>query len=55
MKSIYHGKAGANKKMRGKLSVELYCRCCMMFNWKWRERMKEAKQEIRRNQNGTID
>ncbi len=52
MKSIYHGQAGANSKLRGKRTHLLSCRCCMLFNPKWAERMKEAKTEIRRNQNG---
>lgn len=47
MKSIHHGKAGANKKMRGKLSATLSCRCCDMYNWKWSERIKEANKEIK--------
>jgi hypothetical protein len=52
MKSIHHGKAGANSKLRGKKTAVLSCRCCMLFNPKWDERMKEAKLEIRRKQNG---
>jgi hypothetical protein len=46
VKSIHHGKAGANVKMRGKLTQLLSCRCCQMQNWKWRERVREAKAEI---------
>jgi hypothetical protein len=55
MKSIYHGKAGANSKLRGKKQKLLSCRCCVLFNPRWDERMKEAKIEIRRNQNGNVD
>ena len=47
MKSIHHGTAGANKKMRGKMSATLSCGCCVMFNFKQRERHKEAVREIK--------
>lgn len=46
MKSIHHGKAAANLKLRGKLTQKLICGCCVMRNFKWQERMKEAKSEI---------
>ena len=47
MKSIHHGKAGANAKLKGKLSKDLSCGCCTMHNFKWQERIKEAKKEIK--------
>ena len=47
MKSIHHGKSGANRKLHGKLSLSLPCKCCEMINWKWSERIKEANKEIR--------
>lgn len=46
MKSIHHGTAGANNKLRGKKSCGLSCGCCVMYNWKWDERLKEANEEI---------
>ena len=49
MKSIHHGKAGANGKLRGKLTKCLSCGCCDLQNWKWRERLKEANREIKEN------
>ena len=52
MKSIHHGKAGANAKLRGRKTAMLTCRCCMLQNFKHDERVKEAKTEIRRYQNG---
>ena len=47
MKSIHHGKAGANAKLKGKLTKSLSCGCCCMQNFKWQERLKEAKKEIK--------
>lgn len=47
MRSVHHGKAGANAKLRGKLTRLLQCGCCLMKNWKWSERLKEAASEIR--------
>lgn len=47
MKSIRHGTAAANSKLRGKRTRLLSCRCCMLFNPKWEERVKEANKEIR--------
>jgi hypothetical protein len=47
MKSIHHGKAGANAKLKGKLSKSLSCGCCFMQNFKWQEKIKEAKREIK--------
>jgi len=47
MKSIYHGTAAANSKLRGKKTKRLSCGCCDLFNPKWDERIKEAKKEIR--------
>jgi len=47
MKSIYHGTAGANAKLKGKKFKLLSCGCCVLFNLKWEERMKEAKKEIK--------
>jgi hypothetical protein len=48
MKSIRHGKAAANSKLRGKLTRLLSCGCCVLFNAKWSERVKEAKKEIKK-------
>lgn len=47
MKSIHHGKAGANAKLKGKLSKDLSCGCCTMQNFKWQEKVKEAKKEMK--------
>jgi hypothetical protein len=52
MKSIHHSKAGANAKLKGRKTAQLTCRCCMLINFKHEERVKEAKTEIRRYQNG---
>lgn len=49
MKSLHHGTAAANAKLRGKLTHGLSCRCCELQNWKWRERLKEADLEIVRS------
>lgn len=46
MKSIHHGTAGANAKLRGKLQRMLSCGCCVMQNFRPRERWKEAQKEI---------
>jgi hypothetical protein len=47
MKSIYHGKVAANAKLRGKKFKLLSCKCCALFNPKWKERVKEANKEIK--------
>ncbi len=47
MKSIHHGKAGANAKLKGKRTAQLSCGCCVLQNFKWGEKIKEAKKEIR--------
>ncbi len=52
MKSIHHGKAAANSKLRGRKTAMLTCRCCMLIKFKHEERVKEAKTDIRRYQNG---
>ena len=44
MKSVPQG--AGNSKLRGKLSRSMSCGCCVMENWKWRERVKEANKEI---------
>jgi hypothetical protein len=46
MKSIHHGTAGANAKLRGKREHLLSCGCCVLRNFSDNERWKEAKQEI---------
>lgn len=48
MKSIHHGNAAANLKLKGKLEKLLPCKCCVMQNWKWRERVREAIKEMRK-------
>ena len=48
MKSIYHGTAGANAKLNGKQTKRLSCGCCVMTNFKWQTRLKEANTEIKR-------
>lgn len=48
MKSIYHGTAAANCKLRGKKYKLLSCRCCSLFNPTVEVREKEADNEIRR-------
>ena len=52
MKSIHHGKAASNSKLNGRKTAQLTCRCCMLINFKHEERVKEAKNLIRRYQNG---
>jgi hypothetical protein len=47
MKSIYHGTAAANAKLKGKKYKLLSCKCCALFNLKWEERVKEANKEIK--------
>ena len=47
MKSIYHGTAGANAKLRGKKTCVLSCQCCVLMNIKDAERIKEANKEIK--------
>ena len=47
MKSIHHGKAGANAKLRGKRQLLLSCGCCVLQNFKWKERWKNAEREIK--------
>lgn len=46
MKSIYHGTAGANAKLRGKKTCVLSCQCCVLMNIKDAERDKEADRDI---------
>ena len=46
MKSIYHGTAGANAKLRGKKTCVLSCQCCVLMNIKESERDKEADRDI---------
>lgn len=48
MKSIYHGTAAANSKLRGKKYKLLSCRCCSLINIKVEVREKEADNDIRR-------
>jgi hypothetical protein len=55
MKSIYHGTAAANAKLNGKTTHLLSCKCCMLFNPKHKERVKEAEQEIKDFKNDKID
>ncbi len=52
MKSIHHGKAAANSKLRGRKTTMLTCRCCMLINFKHEERVKEAKNQIKEFKNG---
>lgn len=47
MKSIYHGTAGANSKLKGKLTKSLSCGCCVLQNFKWSEKVKEATKEVK--------
>jgi hypothetical protein len=50
MKSIYHGTAGANAKLRGKKTCVLSCQCCsaaLLMNIKDAERIKKANKEIK--------
>ena len=51
MKSIRHGTAGANAKLKGKLTQLLSCKCCMLINFKHTERVKEAKKQIKEYKN----
>lgn len=37
---------GVKCKMRGKKTHALSCGCCVAVNFKWSERLKEAKEEI---------
>lgn len=50
MKSIHHGTAGANAKLRGKLTRLLSCKCCMLQNFKYKERIKQLNKEIKQNE-----
>lgn len=52
MKSIYHGKAAANCKMRGKKFKVLSCGCCALINLKVDFRKKEAENEIKSYKQG---
>jgi hypothetical protein len=52
MKSIHHGTAAANSKLRGKRSKLLTCKCCSLYNFKHDERVKEAKNLIKEFKNG---
>jgi hypothetical protein len=47
MKSIYHGKAAANCKLRGKKYHLLSCKCCCLINIKDEVREKEKSKEVR--------
>jgi hypothetical protein len=47
MKSVHHGTAAANCKLKGKLTQRLICGCCDLYNWKWQEKVKLANQDIR--------
>lgn len=55
MKSIHHGKSGANAKLNGKKTCSLSCGCCVMQNWKESERIKEANKEIATFSNLELD
>jgi hypothetical protein len=46
LKSIHHGKTGANAKLKGKLTHSLSCGCCTMQNFKWKEKLKEMNKDI---------
>ena len=52
MKSIHHGTAAANSKLRGKREKVLSCGCCVLQNFTERERIKEADAEIARWSSG---
>ena len=54
MKSIYHGTAAANCKLRGKKFRLLLCKCCALINKKEDFRKAEAKKEIENFKRGTI-
>jgi hypothetical protein len=47
MKSIYHGTAAANAKLRGKKFYPLSCGCCVLINIKDDVRKQQAKDEIK--------
>ena len=47
MKSIHHGTAAANSNLKGKKTLLLSCKCCVLFNPKWEERVKAADKEIK--------
>jgi hypothetical protein len=40
------GGAAGDIKMNGKKTKDLSCRCCVLFNFKWSKRIKEAQKEI---------
>lgn len=46
MKSIYHGTAAANCKLRGKKIRILSCRCCVLIDIRDGVREKEKNKEI---------
>lgn len=51
MKSLRWGTAAANKKLRGKICVQLSCGCCNLVNFTKKERVREAKNEIKEFKN----
>lgn len=46
MKSIYHGTAAANCKLRGKKYRLLTCRCCALINVKDEVEDRRTRKEI---------
>jgi hypothetical protein len=41
----------AQVNMKGKRTIRLACGCCEAQNFKWRERVREAKKEIKEIKN----
>jgi hypothetical protein len=47
MRSPVYGGHPGNVKMRGRKSRLMSCLCCEMIDFRWDQRMKQAKKEIR--------
>ena len=55
MKSLSIRAVAGNAKLNGKLSKLMSCKCCVVTNFTWRERWREAKKEIKRIIKGERD
>ena len=47
MKSPVYGGHPGNVKMRGRKTRLMSCMCCEMIDFRWEQRLKQAKKEIR--------
>lgn len=46
MKSL-HIRDFCQHNLKGKLTKLLSCKCCMIQNFKWKEKVKQANKEIK--------